>query len=118
MKMLMNVADMDYVLELECNANEPKHRLQIDEIDHQAQDDEQSQQLERLWRTDFENSEVETRVCASLEDKRALEIMERRVKCNMYVDDMMKSTNTTEKAVLLVGQLQELLPRGGFHLTN
>ena len=29
------------------------------------------------WRTDFENCEVETRVCASLEDKRALEIMER-----------------------------------------
>ena len=46
MKMLMNVADMDCVLELECNANEPKHHLQIDKIDRQARDDEQSQQLE------------------------------------------------------------------------
>ena len=40
------------------------------------------------------------------------------VKRNMYVDDMMKSTNTTEKAVVLVSQLQELLRRGGFHLTK
>ena len=30
----------------------------------------------------------------------------------------MKSTNTTEKAVVLVSQLQELLRRGGFHLTK
>ena len=36
------------------------------------------------------------------------------VKRNMYVDDMMKSTNTTEKAVVLVSQLQELLTYGGF----
>ena len=43
-----NVANMNCVLELECNANEPKHRLQIDEIDRQARDDELSQQLERL----------------------------------------------------------------------
>ena len=57
-----NVADMNCVLELQCNLNEPKHCLQIDEIDRQARDDELSQQLERLWRTDFENSKVETRV--------------------------------------------------------
>ena len=76
----INVAKMNCVFELECNANEPKHRLQIDEIDRQARDDELSQQLERLWRTDFQNCEVETRVCASLEDKRALEIMERTLK--------------------------------------
>ena len=31
--------------------------------------------MERLRKTDFESSEVETRVCASLEDKRTLEIM-------------------------------------------
>ena len=36
--------------------------------------------MERLWRTDFENCEVGTRVCASLEDKRAPEIMERTLK--------------------------------------
>ena len=78
-----NVADMNCVLELECNANEPKHRLQIDEIDRQARDDELSQQLERLWRTDFENCEVETRVCASLEDKRALEIIKTTLKMVM-----------------------------------
>ena len=38
------VAVMNCVLELECNANEPKHRLQKDEIDRQARDDELSQQ--------------------------------------------------------------------------
>ena len=38
-----NVADMNCVLELECNANEPKHRLHIDETDRQARDDELSQ---------------------------------------------------------------------------
>ena len=43
-----NVADMNCVLELECNANELKHRLQMDEIDRRARDDELSQQLERL----------------------------------------------------------------------
>jgi len=32
--------------------------------------------LERLWKTDFESPEVDTQVCASLEDRRALEIME------------------------------------------
>ena len=36
------------------------------------------------------------------------------VQRNMCVDDMMKSTNTTEKAVVLVSQLQELLTYGGF----
>ena len=39
-----------------------------DEIERQAQNEELNQQLERLWKTDFENSKVETRVCASLED--------------------------------------------------
>jgi hypothetical protein len=40
------------------------------------------------------------------------------VKKNMYVDDLMKSTNTTQKAVNLVDQLRELLARGGFRLTK
>ena len=40
------------------------------------------------------------------------------VKRNMYVDDMMKSTSTTEKAIVLVSQLQELLARGGFRFTK
>lgn len=39
-------------------------------------DEELSQQLERLWKTGFVNTEVETKVCASVEDKRAIEIME------------------------------------------
>ena len=34
----------------------------------------------------------------------------------MYVDDMMKSTRTTEKAVSLPCQLRKLLEKGGFHL--
>ena len=33
------------------------------------------QQLERLWKTYAENTEVETKVCASVEDKKALKIM-------------------------------------------
>ena len=39
-------------------------------------------------------------------------------KRNMYVDDMMKSTSKTERAILLVSQLRELLKRGGFRLTK
>ena len=40
------------------------------------------------------------------------------MKRNMYVDEMMKSTNTTENAVGLASQLRKLLERGGFHLTK
>ena len=40
------------------------------------------------------------------------------VKRNMYVDDMMKSTSTNEKAIVLVAQRRELLARGGFRLTK
>ena len=36
----------------------------------------------------------------------------------MYVDDLMKSTNTIQKAINLVGQLRELLSRGEFRLTK
>lgn len=40
------------------------------------------------------------------------------VKRSMYVDDMMKSTSTTEKSIVVVSQLRELLARGGFRLTK
>ena len=40
------------------------------------------------------------------------------MKRNMYVDDMMKLTGTTEKAVGLASQLRKLLEKGGFHLTK
>ncbi|XP_028410841.1 uncharacterized protein LOC114533508 [Dendronephthya gigantea] len=40
------------------------------------------------------------------------------VKRNMYVDDLLKSTNTTDKAIRLVQQLRELLQKGGFRLTK
>ncbi len=40
------------------------------------------------------------------------------VKKNMYVDDLMKSSGTVEKAIRLVEQLRELLSRGGFRLTK
>lgn len=40
------------------------------------------------------------------------------VKKNMYVDDLMKSAGTTQKAINLVEQLHELLARGGFRLTK
>ena len=76
----VNVADEGGGLELGPDSSENKNQLQTDETERQARDEELNQQLERLWKTDFESSEVETRVCASLEDKRALEIMERTLK--------------------------------------
>lgn len=50
--------------------------LLFSEVECEIRDKELRQQLERLWKTDFENMEVETKVCASVEDQRALEIME------------------------------------------
>ena len=38
----------------------------------EIRDEELRQQLERLWKTEFENTEVETNVCALVEDKSAL----------------------------------------------
>ena len=52
------------------------NRLLFSEVECEIRDEELRQQLERLWKTDFENMEVETKVCASVEDQRALEIME------------------------------------------
>ena len=40
------------------------------------------------------------------------------VKRNFYVDDCLKSVPTNLKAVKLVGELRELLSRGGFRLTK
>ena len=40
------------------------------------------------------------------------------VRCTMYVDGMMKSKGTTEKAVSLASQLCKLLEKGGFRLTK
>ena len=42
----------------------------------EIRNDEWHQQLERLWKTDFENTKVETKVCAPVKDKRAFNIME------------------------------------------
>ena len=50
--------------------------LLFSKVECEIHDKELHQQLERLWKTDFENTEVETKVCASVEDKRTLEIME------------------------------------------
>ena len=72
----VNVVDQGCGLELESDSSENKNQLQTDKTERQARDEELNQQLERLWKTDFESSEVDTPVCASLEDKRALEIME------------------------------------------
>jgi len=76
----VNFEDEGCGLELGPDSSENKIQLQTGETERQARDEELNQQLERLWKTDFESSEVETRVCASLEDKRALEIMERTLK--------------------------------------
>ena len=37
---------------------------------------------------------------------------------NMYVDDLMKSVNSTERAIILAQQLRELLQKGGFKLNK
>ena len=63
--------------ESECASKETESPFLRDELDCQAQDEELNRQLERLWKTDFENREVETKVCASLGNKRALVVMER-----------------------------------------
>ena len=42
----------------------------------QNRNEELHLQLKRLWKTDFENTDVETKVCAPVEDKRARKIME------------------------------------------
>ena len=39
------------------------------------------EQLERLWKTDFTDSVVSSSVTTSVEDKRALEILEKSLKC-------------------------------------
>ena len=46
----------------------------------ETQGDTIEQQLERLWKTDFGGSVVETKSCPSVEDKKALEIMEGSLK--------------------------------------
>ena len=40
------------------------------------------------------------------------------IKKNMYVYDLMKSTETTADAILLVHKVKEQLSKGGFHLTK
>ena len=40
------------------------------------------------------------------------------IKRNMYVDDLMKSTETTADAILLVHKVKEQLSKDGFHLTK
>ena len=40
------------------------------------------------------------------------------IKRNMYVDDLMKSTETTADAILLVHKVKEQPSKGGFHLTK
>ena len=50
--------------------------LLFSKVECEIRDEELHKQLERLWKTDFENTEVETKVCASVKVKRAIEIME------------------------------------------
>ena len=40
------------------------------------------------------------------------------IKRNMYVDDLMKSTETAAEAILLVRKVSDQLSKGGFHLTR
>ena len=58
------------------------------------------------------------RKTAELNCKEFDDVTTETVKRNMYVDDLLKSTETTEKAIRLVHQLRELLQRGGFRLTK
>lgn len=54
--------------------------LRDQEDSPEIQDDTLQEQLERLWKTDFGGPVVETKPCPSVEDKKALEIMERSLK--------------------------------------
>lgn len=47
-------------------------------------------------------------------DKEVIETVNR----NMYVDDMIKSTSITGRAISLASQLRKLLEKGGFRLTK
>ena len=99
-----------------------------------------TQQLERLWNTDFNEVQqtCEYRMVkhvfgatsspscanfclqktASIYGGKYDEEVSKAVKRNMYVDDLMKSVNNTERAIVIAPQLQELLQRGGFKLTK
>ena len=55
----VNVVDSSG-LELGSDSSRNKNQLQTDKTERQARDEELNQQLERLWKTDFESSEVET----------------------------------------------------------
>ena len=50
------------------------------EVDHERINEDLNHKLERLWKTDFEGSLVETKVSPSVEDKKALQIMEETLK--------------------------------------
>ena len=50
------------------------------EVEQERMNEDLKHQLERLWKTDFEGSLVETKVCPSLEDKKVLQIMEEMLK--------------------------------------
>lgn len=54
------------------------------EVDQERMNEDLKHQLERLWKTDFEDSLVDTKACPSLEDKKALQIMKETLK---VVDD-------------------------------
>ena len=43
-------------------------------------DNDLNHKLERLWRTDFQDCIVDTKVCPSKEDRKALEMMEDSLK--------------------------------------
>jgi hypothetical protein len=55
------------------------------QVDRENMDEDLKHQLERLWKTDFEGSLVETKVCPSVEDKKALQIMEKTT-LNEYLE--------------------------------
>ena len=50
------------------------------EVEQERMNEDLKHQLERLWKTDFEGSLVETKVCPSLEDKKVPQIMEETLK--------------------------------------
>lgn len=45
-------------------------------VDGKTTNEDLNHQLEKLWKTDFEGSLVETKVCPSVEDEKVLRIME------------------------------------------
>ena len=66
----------------ECSQNRSNasESIPLREVEYERVNEDLKHQMDRLWKTDFESSLVETKVCPSLEDKKAQQIMAETLK--------------------------------------